>query len=383
MTLRRSLFVLIVVTLVACGKRGDPKPPVPVIPQATTDLVVAQRANQVILSWSYPSLTTAGRSLTEIRRIAVYRLVEGLPATLPDKPAMLPGDIDTTLPRPVALFSKVPTIPAGPFARLATRLESIEGANLATATTGSRLLFTDHPPLQTTDGRPVRLTYAVVTEGATARGDFSNLAIVIPLPVAVAPSGLKAEAKPEGVVLNWNAPTASIGAADAPVITGYHVYRTAPGQAPGALDSPITSTLVVGTTFTDVPPHGEHEYRVSAVAAEGPPVVQSALSNTARATFRDLVPPPVPTGLTALVETQLVRLLWDAVQSADLAGYNVYRVRGSQRTKLSGQPVTATNFSDEGVEMGVEYRYEVTAVDRSGNESGSVSSETVAVARTP
>jgi hypothetical protein len=53
-------FVVISLLVAACGKRGDPRPPVPVIPKATTDLVVTQRAGQVILSWSYPALTTAG-----------------------------------------------------------------------------------------------------------------------------------------------------------------------------------------------------------------------------------------------------------------------------------------------------------------------------------
>ena len=46
----------------ACGKRGDPRPPVPVIPAATSDLVVTQRADRVLLSWAYPALTTAGKT---------------------------------------------------------------------------------------------------------------------------------------------------------------------------------------------------------------------------------------------------------------------------------------------------------------------------------
>ena len=53
----------------ACGKRGDPHPPVPVIPQTTNDLNVSQRGSRVILSWSYPSLTTAGKSLGAIRKV--------------------------------------------------------------------------------------------------------------------------------------------------------------------------------------------------------------------------------------------------------------------------------------------------------------------------
>src|ERR687892_21149 len=75
----KKLVAVALLLFVFCGKRGDPRPPVPVIPQATSDLVVAQRAGQVILSWSYPALTTAGRSLTDVRRISIYRYVESLP----------------------------------------------------------------------------------------------------------------------------------------------------------------------------------------------------------------------------------------------------------------------------------------------------------------
>ena len=138
---RSKLLVAFTVIVLACGKRGDPRPPVPVIPKATSDLVVTQRADQVILSWSYPSLTTAGRTLTSIDRINVLRYTEELPASTVgrDPNTILPGDVDPNVPEPVTLFSKIPTIAEAQFARLGTRIDSIDKANLANATTGSRL----------------------------------------------------------------------------------------------------------------------------------------------------------------------------------------------------------------------------------------------------
>src|SRR5690349_19509194 len=109
--LRKALAVpVVLVAVLACGKRGDPHPPVPVIPKATTDLVVTQRADQVILSWSYPALTTAGRNLTDIRRISVFRYIEELPAAGVglNATALQPGEVDATTPQPIALFAKVP-----------------------------------------------------------------------------------------------------------------------------------------------------------------------------------------------------------------------------------------------------------------------------------
>src|SRR5256885_10321848 len=91
---KRSL-ALVVILFVACGKRGDPKPPVPIIPKATSDLVVTQRGTHIMLAWSYPSLTTSGKSLAKFSRVVVYRYVEPLPVapTGRDPNAILPGDI--------------------------------------------------------------------------------------------------------------------------------------------------------------------------------------------------------------------------------------------------------------------------------------------------
>jgi hypothetical protein len=390
--MKRLPVVVALLAALACGKRGDPRPPVPVIPQATSDLVVTQRASNVILSWSYPSTTVAGRPLTGIRRISVFRYIEELPvATVGRDPkAILPGDIDPTQPQPIALFSRVPEIPAAQFARLSERVDSIEGANLTAATAGARLVYTDTPRFRALDGRPVRVTYAVVTEGSEARSQLSNLATIVPLPVATPPASVAAQAKAEGVVVTWAAPTTSVAGTDAPVIAGYNVYRNPVGAE--EIGSPVNPTPVTATTFTDTPSYGEHEYRVTAVAAVGPPSIQSDPSAPARVNFRDLVPPPAPASVDALVEPKMVRLIWDAVDAPDLAGYKVYRsegvghgnaIRDIGTIPVVAAPLTTTTFSDPSVDLGIAYRYAVTAVDKSGNESARIWTRWVVAPKTP
>lgn len=385
--MKKFLVALLVFATLACGKRGDPKPPVPVIPQATTDLVVTQRGNRVILSWTYPALTTAGRSLTSIKRITIHRYEEALPVT----PAA-PGGTDPFEALPVAQFSKIPTLAQTQFEKLNQQIQSIEKANLADASAGSRLFFTDTPPFRSSDGRPVRLTYAVITEGETARGQVSNLAILVPLPVGVPPTAVVAAAKAEGVTLTWKAPETSVEGAGAPVVSGYNIFRTAPGVEPGDLDVPLNATPVPGTTYTDLPSYGEHEYRVAAVAATGPPLLQSDPSEPVRVTFRDLVPPPAPASITPLVEQRAVRLLWEAVDAPDLAGYRVYRSEGMGHgtaikdigtVPLVNEIVTATSIVDPNANLGIAYRYAVSAVDKSGNESARVLTEWVVAPKTP
>lgn len=389
----KKLGALVFLLLFACGKRGDPKPPVPVIPKATSDLVVTQRGSKVILTWSYPSMTTAGKTLTGIRRVVIYRYVENLPATQPprDVKTLLPGDVDSTQPLPIALFAKVPSVTPAQFVRLREKVDSIEAASLKQATAGAKLAYEDTPPTHTSDGRPVRLDYAVVTEGTAAKSDVSNLATLVPLDVAVAPANVAATPKPEGVVLTWSAPTASVTGKDVkPVVVGYDVYRTA-GDLPGDLDKPLNAAPVKETTFTDVPAYGKASYVVTAVAAAGPPRIEGEFSPVVSATFKDLMPPPPPTNVTALVETKAVRLIWDPVEAPDLEGYVVWRTEGVgiENPREIGTiaiallPANQTTYTDPNPNPGIAYKYAVSSKDHAQNESVKVFTPWVVVPKTP
>jgi hypothetical protein len=349
--------------MLACGKRGDPKPPVPMIPQTTSDLVVTQRGSRVVLAWSYPALTTAGKQLGPIRRAVVYRYTEPLPVPQGEQLA-------------VADFSKVPLPTPSQFNKLKTKIDSIEGARLPAASNGAKLTYEDTPELATIDKRPVRLTYAVATEGGTATGALSNLAIIVPIEPPSVPTSFTATAKPEGVALAWQKPAKG-------TVVGYNLYRTPAGQSFDELSVPVNAAPVAQTSYTDVPPYGAFDYRVTAVAAQGPPRIESELSEVASATFRDLLPPPPPTGLTALLEPKAVRLVWDAVDTPDMSGYFVYRTEGTTRLQLTTVIIPQTTFRDISVEPGVEYTYEVVAIDRAHNVSAPAKTTPVLVPKTP
>jgi len=376
---KRLCLLVVVLAILACGKRGDPKPPVPMIPQATNDLLVTQRGPRIVLAWSYPSVTTAGKKLGPIKGVTVYRYSEPLPVPQGgrDPNAILPGDTDPTKPRAISDFSKVPQLTAGQFNKLKTKVDSIEGASLPAATNGAKLTFEDNPPFETSDKRPVRLTYGVVTEGESATGGMSNLAFIIPLMPPSAPADLKAEPKPEGVALSW----AKSGSGE-PI--GYNVYRTPVGESFNELSMPVNPAPVAKTDYLDVPPYGNFEYRVTAVAMAGPPRIESEISPAVTATFKDLQPPPAPTGLTALIETGAVRLVWDPVDVPDLRGYLVFRNEAGQKELfLSKDTIPQTTFTDISIQPGVEYTYDVVAVDKSWNYSAHAKTKPVIVPKTP
>jgi hypothetical protein len=379
----KRLVALFLLVLAACGKRGDPHPPIPIIPKATTDLVVAQRGAKVLLSWGYPALTTAGKNLSNIRRVVVYRATEPLPVVQPPEP-----DITTT-PQTIAAFAKVPPLTPAQFVKLRTKVDSIEGANLPAASAGARLTFEDTPQISTTDGRPVRLTYAVVTEGPNAISDLSNLASIVPLDVPVPPSALAATPKAEGVVLTWTAPATSITSKAKPAIIGYNLYRAGEGETLTDQSKPVNTSPVAATTHTDVPPYGKFTYFVTAVAG---PRVESDPSPPAAVTFKDLTPPPQPKNVEFLLETKAVRLVWEPVDAPDLAGYRLFRTEGAGHEPdireagtipLPPLVITTPYYVDARAEAGIAYKYGVASVDKSGNASAPVWTGWVVVPKTP
>jgi len=388
----KKFLALSFAVLAACGKRGDPHPPVPIIPKAASDLVVSQRGPNVVLAWSYPSLTTAGKKLDNVRRVVVYRYTEELPATQPprDVKTLLPGDVDTTQPRAIALFSKIPGLTPAQFSRLKEKIDSIESASLPEATSGAKLIYTDTPAFHTKDGRPVRLDYAVVTEGGTTRSDVSNVATIVPIDVPLPPSNVVAAPKVEGVVLTWTAPEKAATGDEKPFIAGYNVYRTPKGEPVGELMPPVNAAPITATTYTDAPPYAEFDYRVTAVARTSPRI-ESDPSPVVTAKFKDLKPPPAPASITALIETKAVRLVWDPVDAPDLNNYTIYRTEGVGH----GEPKEAGTFPlmivaagtttaiDKEPQPGIEYKYSVTASDKSGNESKRTSTGWVLVPKAP
>ena len=90
----------------------------------------------------------------------------------------------------------------------------------------------------------------------------------------------------------------------------------------------------------------------------------------AQITPRDVYPPPVPAGLSAVYTGQSVELIWTADVEADLAGYNVYRrEEGGPFQKINKEPLITPIFRDSSAQAERSYFYRVTAVDLTGNES--------------
>src|SRR5262249_56953445 len=88
-----------------------------------------------------------------------------------------------------------------------------------------------------------------------------------------------------------------------------------------------------------------------------------ARSTVAPATPEDATPPAQPRGLVAVLAGPTVRLAWQAVPDADLAGYRVYRstTAGRGHTPLTPVLQAGTTYVDTDVRPGQTYYYVVPA----------------------
>jgi hypothetical protein len=377
----RTLASLLVMTaLLGCGKAGAPHPPIPQIPKAAVDLVVAQQGPTLLLSFSFPTLTEAGTTLRSVEKIRVFRVVEELPATAT---AVAAGEAEggetAGVPPALALFSHVAPLAPQQFNKMKEEVATLEGKQIPSAIAGGRVVFRDQPPLQTIDARPVRIDYAISFESDEAEGRLSNIASLVPLGVPLPPRDLTAQPQAPGVLLNWTPPSTTIVGGELPPILGYNIYRNPPAGGGVVLETPVNEAPVSGTEYRDVPLVGTYSYAITAVTSTKPQRSESEPVMIGGVEFRDLVPPPVPAEVDTLVEERAVRILWDPVEGGDVAGYKVYR-RGPMPPALllTQSPITETTFTDADPPPGV-YNYLVTSVDTSGNESPPGRSEEVTI----
>ena len=159
---------------------------------------------------------------------------------------------------------------------------------------------------------------------------------------------------------------------------------TPPPQSgsPGRVESsaaPLASTETNSYRDTSFAFDQTYVYMVRSVIQVERQELESSDSQTATVTPRDTFPPAAPQGIVAAVlpgatpGTVLVELSWSINLETDLAGYRVYRSEqeGKRGQLVAPDLLPTPAVRDTSVEPGHRYWYNVTAVDRAGNESAS------------
>jgi hypothetical protein len=406
---------LLVGVVVGCASPGPPRPPSLHIPAAVKDLSAERIGDQVVLRWTAPEKTTDKLPIKGTMTAVVCREVTPAIAGASGGPACVPID-RLTIPEG--------TGPAG---------TGQAGTGPAGATPAGQMEAVDHLPQPLTSD-PVRLlTYRVVVSNVAGRfapGSTPAFAAAGAAPQAVA--GLRASTVKGGTVLEWQGSGSAGSGTDVVELTRFdkelaarNAAEKAAAKEAGSKEAAAKSAPAPPKTHFQVGPKkgsggGEKEadpaevhlragtsdsggtvdhtaamgetytyaaQRVRTVTVAGHELkVRSAESSAVMIAVRDVFPPSVPSGLTAVQNLASenragsIDLSWEPSgepdAETDLAGYVVYRrnvsasgaVEGAA-VRLTATPVVETAFRDLTAVAGQRYSYTVTAVDASGNES--------------
>jgi hypothetical protein len=304
---------VLLVMLAGCGYVGEPLTPALKRPAPVTDLNAVEHGPKIYVHFSVPRLTTEGLKI--------------------------PGQPDIEL-----RIGPVPGEGSDPheWERTADRVP-VSAIQVSNGVAGAEL---DASKFY---GKTVQI--GVRVHGPHGRdigwSRFETLSVVPALP---RPEDLAAKDAPDAVQLDWRAA--------APEFRLFRKEQAAPDWSQiGTTPKPAytDNTIEYGKTY---------QYFVQSIEKAGEKYAESENSATIEFKPTDRFPPAVPADLTAVPGARTIELVWERNTEKDFASYRVYR-DGQRIAEGLGSP----SFSDKDVKPGVKYRYQISAVDASNNES--------------
>jgi len=340
-------LLLATLAFTGCGTPAAPQPPSLNLPEPTQDLTGERIGDVVTLHWTMPKKTTDRELLKGPVKAQIWR------STLSGKENALAG--------------------------------TVAFAPGATAT------FTETLPADLTSGnfRPLLYTIELLGKHGRSAGRSEPAGILAgPAPTPFGP--LTAEVRANGVALLWNdqqpvqvrlhrrllsAASKPKSSLNNPPAEPAEVTLLAPPRSLGEGIGVLDPTPRFGQTYE----YTAQGTQTLAMADFGDPSKSRAYqlagipSPPIRVDVIDTFPPAIPQGLVTVwvAEDKTIDLSWQPDNDDDLAGYIVYRAEADSPWKRISPPtpLISSAFRDPSVQPGHAYRYAVSAIDLTGNES--------------
>jgi hypothetical protein len=328
----RSLTLAALIALTGCGVPGEPLPPLLEIPAAVEDLAVTQVGAQLELEWSRPRLTTEGTRPQRLNRIEIYATFDSAGAAV-------------EVPNGADLVEAISLRDVPETADRMKHMITLEASRIGAHVVVGLKAINDH-------GRDA---------------GFSNVVRMPIVDIPRPPTNLEGELTERAVRLRWTAAAQSVFGGAARPVDGYQVFRreaAAPGA--GSMIGEVQATEFEDTVFAF---DRTYVYEVRAFVRRDGATAVTPLSGHAEIAAIDRFPPRAPDGVRAVAGPGAVEISWSPSEEEDLAGYYVYRSEGGEFKRVNEELVRIPVFRDAAVRPGIEYRYEVRAMDRKGNES--------------
>ncbi len=384
--------LLAALLLTGCGAPAAPQPPTLNLPLPVSDLAAARSGNTVRLSFIVPQKTTDKLPVRGAVTARLCRSADGGPcqpagtvAVKPLQPVVmedaLSNELATGQPRLMAYQVRLENS-GGKSAAASNVAYAIAGqapapvAGFAATPRRQGIVLSWLPEAR--DRQPNTGQDADHTAGSAIRFD-RVLTAGAPPPAPATPGAMPAE-EDEPAQQTLRVPEAAKPpiqqVTDAAKPLAQPVTDAAKPTV--ALDPPartaaLDATARTGRSYRYIAQRVAHStvagHALDMASAPSPPVLVA---------YRDVFPPPPPTGLVSAVDTpgRAIDLSWSPNQDPHLSGYVVYRravgvaadAATPQRLTPPGKPVTVTAWSDSTAVAGQHYAYSVSAVDPSGNE---------------
>ncbi len=322
--MKRLVFIVLMLTLVGCGRKTPPVPPNAVIPQAISNLKYAADDTGVTLSWLYPARSIDGKSIDNIRVFYLHK-------------AIIP-EADYCEGCPVK-YDQVIKIDAR-------------------GTKSKRQLTYVDTDLQS----GFHYVYMVKSDsGWRIQSDESNRINFSHFSTLMAPVDVNIEVGDHVLTLTWSPVTIRDDKSQASDVQ-YQVYR---GSSRTRLRT--RGDVVAEPVFVDKGVSNErtYYYNVRAVTVAGEFHTAGHASETVSGMALDMVAPTPPRNLKVVGLHQGIQLHWTPVTNSDLGGYRIYHHREGEKKwqRIGTAPKGAIGFRDStDLEPGMHY-FVVTSFD--------------------
>ena len=218
----------------------------------------------------------------------------------------------------------------------------------------------------------------------------SNVVALRVYPAAGPIDDVAAQVTQSAIELSWTPPAKTAAGSPLAAVANYRVYRgeVERGGETAAAANPAEAKLAAPLALLGVTPSPSYRdtqfefdrtyiYSLRSVSQYEAAAVESADSRLFVLTPRDTFPPAAPQNLLAVAVPTTpqvpahLEFSWEISPEPDVVGYNIYRGEpgAAAKQKLNPALLLTPAFRDMSAVPGRVYSYEVTAVDRAGNES--------------
>ena len=343
------LTTILVFPFISCGKKGDILPPLVRFPQTVENFQVAQKSDQIILTWRNPTAYEDGSTLSVIEMIEIWILEE----------KAIEGTETTEMP--VEEYEQM--------AKLHATIPGDQIQEYAVQEGSSKGMMVYSYSLSGKDFLSTKYTFGLRIKEKKRYSSFSVLVSLKPMVLPLPPTNVAATVFPDRIEVKWNPPLKNRDQSIPPNLEGYNIYRTEEKGEPRRLNV----DLIKEEKYNDMNfSFGQvYKYFVRASATSTSPFLESEDSEEIEILTEDTFSPDPPKGLISVAGQDVLSITWDANTEGDLDGYKVWRrEEGSAEVHLLTPDLIKENaYNDKSAKKGTTYVYFVTALDKSGNES--------------